>query len=590
VGSDHRVERALIGAVRVIPDVPSFAVDDGFAYSVPDGLDLGVGDIVRVPLGGRRVRGWVIGETGLDSGRRLRAVLSRSGDLPVFDRPMLGVLRWAAGHYVAPMASVLAKVTPPNLPRVGPEVAGFVAPGSAGAAGGRALSVWVGPDRWSEPIGARAESVVSRGQSVIVVAPTWAEASAIGSGLEARLPGTVVVASSHLSAAEVTAAWVEAATTPGRVVVGTREVGWWRAPSLGLAVVVGEGRRGMKDKATPTVHARDLLLKRGSVERFPVVLCDQVPSAEALLRVSAVERPVAGRAWGLVEVVDRRHDASPGTPLGETAVAAVRATVADGRRVLLFTHRRVTAQRCVSCRELRRCAVCGAAPGAGPACARCGTASGPCSACGGERFEALGSGVSRLVAEAARIVGRGRVGEAGATTPVVVGTERDLPGLSVDVTVVVDADGLLMAPTYRAAEDGLRLLARAVSAAGAGSGRKAVVQTMQPDHPALRALKAGDATEFVRSDGEERSRLGFPPGGELIAVETRGLLDGWRDQLTEAIGSRATVLGPAPAGDRQRWLVQARDLTAARVVLRSVVAQWREGGVRVRVDADPLDL
>jgi primosomal protein N' (replication factor Y) (superfamily II helicase) len=576
----------------VVPDVPSFAVDDGFAYSVPDGLELSVGDIVRVPLGGRRVRGWVIGEDGRSGGRRLRAVLGRSGDLPVFDRHMLGVIRWAAAHYVAPMASVLGKVTPPNLPRVPAETARSVSPGSPteAAAADRALSVWVGPDQWAEPIGIRAEPVVARGHSVLVVAPTWAEATTIGGHLDARMPGRVIVASSHLPAAEVTAAWVEFATVPGRIIVGTREVGWWRAPALGLAVVVGEGRRGMKDKATPTVHTRDLLFKRGAVERFPVVLCDQVPTAEALLRVPAVERPVAGRGWGLIEIVDRRREVSPGAPLGEIAASVMRATVADGRRVLVFTHRRVTAQRCVSCRELRRCPGCGAGPGAGPTCARCGVPTGPCQACGGSRFEALGSGVSRLVAEAARIVGRERVGEAGAATPVIVGTERDLPGLSVDVTVVTDADGLLMAPNYRAAEDGLRTLARAVAAAGTGPGRRAVVQTMQPDHPAIQALKAGDAAEFVRSDGEERSRLGFPPGGELIAVETAGLPDGWREQLAEAVGSRATVLGPAPVGDRLRWLLQARDLTAARVVLRSVVARWREGGARVRVDADPLDL
>jgi primosomal protein N' (replication factor Y) (superfamily II helicase) len=588
VGSDHRAEQPLTGAVRVIPDVPSFAVDDGFAYAVPDGLELGVGDIVRVPLGGRRVRGWVIGAEGTATGRRLRAVLARSGEIPVFDRRMLGVLRWAAAHYVAPMATVLAKASPPNLPRSSADARRAAA--AAGSPGDRGVSLWVGPDRWHEPIGVRAAQVVARGESVIVVAPTWVEASALGSLLDRRLPGSVVVASSRMAASEVTRAWVEAATIPGRVIVGTREVAWWRAPRLGLAVVVGEGRRGMKDKATPTVHARDLLLKRAAVERFAVVLCEQVPTAEALLRVGTVDRPTPGRPWGLVEVADRRREVSASAPLGETAVAVMRAAVADGKRVLLFTHRRITAQRCVACRRLRRCPGCGAAPGTAPSCARCSAPTGPCSECGGVRFEALGSGVARLVAEAGRIVGRDRVGEADASRQVVVGTERDLPGLAVEVTVVVDADGLLMAPTYRAAEDGLRIMARAVSAAGPGSGRRGVVQTMQPDHPAIVALRTGDATGFVRDDGEERSRVGFPPGGELLAIEVGGLPEGWEDGLAEAVGARATVLGPAAVGDRLRWLLQGRDLTSARVVLRAVVAQWREAGARVRVDVDPLDL
>lgn len=571
-----------------MPDVPSFAVDDGFAYSVPDGLVLGVGDVVRVPLGGRRVRGWVIGGA-VATGRRLRPVLARSGDLSVFDPPMLGVLRWAAAHYVAPLATLLGKVTPPNVPRrrgSPPAVAGAV----ADRADDRAVRVWLGAGPWHAPIGELAHEATADGRSLLVVASTWAEAESLAGSLADIVPGRVLLASSHLPAAEATAAWVEAATVPGRVVVGTREAAWWRAPAIGTAVVVGEGRRGMKDKATPTVHVRDVLLKRGAVERFPVVLCDLVPTAEALLKAADVESPLPGRLWGLVEVADRRGDATGGALLGETAAAAIRAARAEGRRVLVFTHRRAAAQRCMRCRALRRCASCGAAPGAGAACARCDSPVGPCPSCGGSRFEAMGSGVARLVGDVARITGPGVVGEAGSGSRIVVGTERDLPGLEVDLCVVVDADGLLMAPTYRAAEDGLRILARAVAAAGRGRGRRAIVQTMQPDHPAVVALRRADPIRFVRADAEERSRLGFPPGGELVAIEAQGLSDGASDELRESVAGRATVLGPALTRHGIRWLLQARDLTAARVVLRSVVGRWREGGARVRIDADPLDL
>jgi primosomal protein N' (replication factor Y) (superfamily II helicase) len=589
VGSDHRVERALTGAVRVVPDVASFAVDDGFAYSVPDGLTVGVGDLVRVPLGGRRVRGWVIGPAHRRDGRRLRDILGRSGDLPVFDAAMLAVVRWAAAHYVAPMAAVLSKVTPPNLPKIGPG-ARSVSDTAMTASADRAVTVWEGVEGAAERVAAHCLPVLEGGGSVIVVAATWTEAVALGSALEPLMPQRVGVASSRLPAAEITASWVQLATVPGRVIVGTRDVSWWRAPALRAAFVIGEGRRGMKEKTTPTVHARDLLLKRGAVERFPVVLCDQVPTAEALARARTVERTVSGRLWGHVEVADRRLDPPGGSVLGATAVSVMRAAVKEGRRVLLFTHRRAAAQRCVECRTLRTCSVCGTAPGTGTGCDRCGAPVGPCTECGGERFEAMGSGVARVASEAARIVGAERVGDPGSSRPVIVATERDLPGLSVDVTVIVDADGLLMAPTYRAAEDGLRVLSRAVAAAGRGSGRRAVVQTMQPDHGAIVALRTADPSRFVKADGAQRSELGFPPGGELLAVEAVGLPAGSADELREAVGSRASVHGPAPVGDRSRWLIQGRDLDAARIVLRPLVARWREAGARVRVDADPLDL
>src|SRR5690606_16350233 len=47
-------------AVRVVPNVPSFSVDGGFWYSVPESIEVVVGSQVRVPLSGRRVRGWVV--------------------------------------------------------------------------------------------------------------------------------------------------------------------------------------------------------------------------------------------------------------------------------------------------------------------------------------------------------------------------------------------------------------------------------------------------------------------------------------------------------------------------------------------------
>jgi hypothetical protein len=52
----------------------------------------------------------------------------------------------------------------------------------------------------------------------------------------------------------------------------------------------------------------------------------------------------------------------------------------------------------------------------------------------------------------------------------------------------------------------------------------------------------------------------------------------------------ATVLGPAPGPIGERWLIQGADLHRTRILLRSAVQILRDGGARVRVDADPIDL
>lgn len=583
MGSDHRGAPHLSGVVRVVPDVPSFAVDDGFAYAVPDGLSVGVGDIVRVPLGGRRLRGWVVGPTEPPSGSRIRSILGRSGDVAAFDTVLLETLRWAAQHYVAPLAAVLAKATPPNLPRGRPRPAPTDAPSRPP---GRVI-VEALPAPWGALVRRTALPLLGDGHSVTVVAPTWSEAEALIGEL-GDLGACVVVGSSHLSAADLTRSWVEAATLPGRLVIGTRDVAWWLPPSLGAAVVLDDGRRGLKEKAMPTVHARDLLLQRGRAEGFSTVITGAVPTPEAL--AASGRSASSGRVWGLVEVVDRAaSDAGDGTFARATA-AAIRAAVADERRVFVLAHRRGGAQRCSRCRLLRRCASCGSSPGTGTVCERCGAQNGPCAACGGDRFEALAGGIPRLIAEVGRLVGEGRVGDRAASRSVTVGTERDLVGMTVDLAVVPDADGFVMEPNYRAAEDGLRTMVRAVLAAGRGSGRRAVVQTLQPSHPVMTALRSGDAIAFLSDEGRRRAVLGFPPGGEVLVVEATGLPAPRRSQLSDTIGNRATVHGPSIVDDTARWYVQGADLRAAKVVLRPLVGEWREAGVRIRVDADPIDL
>lgn len=585
---------------RVVPELAVFPVDDGFAYAVPDGMDAPVGTIVRVPLGGRRMRGYVVSNSPGDP-TGLREILAVSGDLPVFDDELLSVLRWAAVHYVAPLGAVLPKAAPPNLPRrvATPDLAevpnldGGLPDVVAAAAAGRHTQAryWLGPGPWGTRVASLAAPVLAAGRSVAVVAPSFAEATALAEELGGHFGNRVVLGASGLGNASLTKAWSRAAMQPGLLVVGTRDVAFWKIAGLSLGIVVDEGRRGLKDKATPTLHARDILWRRSAVERFPLVLCGPVPTGEALGRSPRIERAVPGRMWGLIEVVDRRKDPPGRGLISATARMALQATVRSGGRVLIFTDRRAPATRCVQCRTLRVCPECGARPDRGPACLRCGAALGACAECGGARFEALGSGMGRLINDAGGFMGHDQVGEVGSGRPVVVGTERDLPAVSgIDLVVIIDADGPLLAPHYRAAEDGLRLLARAVLAAGTGRGRRAIVQTSDPERPALQALRRGDPLGFLDLHLAERSALGLPPGGEVLVVEASSLPGDADAALRDAVGERAEVHGPAEAKDRTRWLVQGRDLRGARIALRGIVHEWRDRSARVRIDADPIDL
>ncbi len=584
----------------MVPDLPAFAVDDGFAYAVPSGLDLEVGAVVRVPLGGRRLRGWVV---AVDEPERdgLREVLGRSGEMPVFTSGLLEVLRWAALHYVAPLSTVVTKAAPPNLPRRRaqhlPAPVEKIPPSplpevSAAAAAGRRVGAHYVLDRapWSRAIAGLVGPVLAAERSALVVAPSLVEATGIAADLGGQYGGRVLLASSSQPAAQLTRSWTAAASSAGRVLVGTREISFWPVANLSLACIVDEGRRGMKDKSTPTTHARDVLWRRAMIERFSLVLAGSVPTAEALHRAPSVV-PAAGRLWGLVEVVDRTEEPPGGGVLTERVRRALGVVAGRGGRVFLFCDRRAPAMRCIACRTLRICPGCGARPEGGDSCARCGAQLGGCASCGGGRFEPLGAPVGRVLAEAARVVGAPLVGEPGSGRPVIVGTERDLPGMEpVDLAVVTDADGVLRLPHYRAVEDGFRLLARVAASTGSGPGRRTMVQTADPGHRALAALRRAEPIGLVEDEVRRRAGVGFPPAGELLALEVGSAPTGADSALRDLMSAEVAVYGPAERRGRSHWLLQSHDLHSARVALRRLVSDWRDGGARVRVDADPIDL
>jgi primosomal protein N' (replication factor Y) len=175
--------------------------------------------------------------------------------------------------------------------------------------------------------------------------------------------------------------------------------------------------------------------------------------------------------------------------------------------------------------------------------------------------------------------------------PVVVGTERDLSKAGmIDLAVAIDPDGLILGTNYRAAEEALRTLARLAASVPFGRGKRLMVQTSQPQHPVVVALRRGDPIEFLESELEKREEMGFPPAGELIIVEVRNGEPDHDALIKTAVGDDAKVYGPAPAQRGARWLIQGDRLSAVRTRLRPVVQRLRDAGAAVRIDADPLDL
>ncbi len=143
MGGDLPAGRAEVGprtltdtpgrVVRVAVDVPALA-DQGreFDYRAPPGMEIGVGTLVRVPLAGRRVGGWVVAtDVAPPDGIRLAPVAKVTGLGAAGRRrrpgPAWAAWRWAGRRRAAPAASPLGAVTRPPS-RAAPASAGATVP------------------------------------------------------------------------------------------------------------------------------------------------------------------------------------------------------------------------------------------------------------------------------------------------------------------------------------------------------------------------------------------------------------------------------------------------------------------------------
>jgi primosomal protein N' (replication factor Y) len=263
-------------------------------------------------------------------------------------------------------------------------------------------------------------------------------------------------------------------------------------------------------------------------------------------------------------------------------------------------------------------------------CHQCGATKpipSVCPACKVEgRMTVLGPGVERLAEEAAALwpdarlailssdladsprALKARIEEiASGGADLVIGTQIVSKGHNFPLLTlvgVVDADLGLQGGDLRAAEKTFQLIRQVAGRAGrAERPGLALVQTHQPEHPALRAILTGDDEGFWRAEAEARRRALMPPYGRLAGIVVTGTDEARTWDVARALAQAAAPLraagaelfGPAPAPiarirgrHRVRLLARAPKGAALQPALRAWAgAVPCPSSVRVTIDIDP---
>jgi primosomal protein N' (replication factor Y) (superfamily II helicase) len=611
VKKTRSVDETLAGRiVRVLPDEPG--INKTFDYRLPDRIvgsgHVRLGSIVRFPLHGRQLRGWI---TGIDVEpstelERIKNISKVTGFGP--PRELLSLSRWAAHRWWGRPASLLRTASPvrsiTTLPPLRPIGLDLLPPPGTDEVSIAARTALASPVATvvRVPPGADSFAVVVEAtrhggdQGVLVIATSIGEATTLARRL--RRIGIVC--------ALMPDDWARAAVG-GCVVVGTRASAWAPIAQPGAIVVLDEHDEVHTQEQMPTWNAPDVAVERGLRFGVPVLLVSSVPSVVASKRypMVATSRSFERSNWPLIELIDRSQ-AEPGRQglLSERLAQVLRG---DDTVVCVLNRKgRAALSVCVGCTDVARCERCDGAlvlhetesGGREFRCQRCSLARPIlCSGCGRAAFKNVRMGVTRAREEIEALAMRPVAELTADSDPipdsvrVIVGTEAALHRVpSADVVVFLDIDSELFAPRFRASEQTLGLIARAAklvspSAAGPRSASRrgrVVIQTRVPDHEVLRAVVLGDPTRFTAAELGRREVLRFPPAVSFAEVSGAGA-PAVISALRESVGvreKRVDVAGP-PDGP---FLVRADSPET----LSEALAECERPSGRVRVEVDPL--
>ncbi|MEP7204326.1 MAG: hypothetical protein ABI894_17070 [Ilumatobacteraceae bacterium] len=558
---------------RVVPDVTG--LDKQFDYLVPEPLRdrVAIGSMVRVPLHGRRVGGWVVSLGPPDGSvpvERLVPLTKWSSIGPsaeVIDLARWASRRWGAGR----LRPFLVAGSPPGM-------VGFLPPPTMRTpedAGSGSLPRVIRLSPTSDQMTVIVEALHIG--PALVIHPSVDEARRLAARLR----------QSGYSTAVHPDQWARAAGGVD-VVIGGRSAVWSPCERMRSIVVLDEHDEALQEERSPTWHARDVAIERAALGGAQCALVSPCPSAVALywagdsMRRSAVTEERDG--WPILELVDRTRE-EPWKRSLLTSPLIQHLRNADQRVICVHnTKGRARLLACRTCKALQRCEKCQAAvmqdDSGSLVCRRCLTIRPVvCQSCGSGALSLIRPGVSRLREEIEAAAGRpvGIVTGDSESLPdcdVLIGTEAVLHRAGrADVVAFLDLDAELLAPRYRAAEQAMALLARAARLVGGrNGGGRLLVQTFLPRHEVLQAVLHADPSRVAKVELSRREMLGLPPFAALAAVSGAGANEFAAATGLESSSAGDVVLLRSPTWDQ---LGSALAVTA------------RPKGSRLRIEVDP---
>ena len=501
------------------------------------------------------------------------------------------------------------------------------------------------------------DEVLKQGKQVLYLLPEIALTSQIVNRLRKYFGDRVGVYHSRFNEYERVEIWNRVLsggeyedTSKYQLILGARSALLLPYKDLGLVIVDEEHDSSYKQiDPAPRYHARDTAVMLAQIHGAKTLLGTATPSLESYFNVQL-------HKFGLVELMQRYADSKlPDIYTVNMSLATKRKEV-EGlfshflieqmamalerkEQIILFQNRRGYAVRmiCHTCESMPKCQYCDVTLTYHKKtnllkCHYCGYAievPRECPTCHSTDIEMKGFGTEQVEDTLAAIFPEARIARMDLDTTrsknayqqiitdfeqhktdILVGTQMVTKGLDFDrvsVVGILNADALISFPDFRAFERAFQLLSQVSGRAGRREvPGKVVIQTFQPNHPALRYVESNDFMAMYTSQIEERKRFRLPPITRMVKVTLKHPEE--QTVLAAAVQLQSllrevfagNVMGPAaPLVSRIQnyflqdfWIKMNRDhtLMAKKQQLSEVIRQFKQipmfKKVRVVVNVD----
>lgn len=488
------------------------------------------------------------------------------------------------------------------------------------------------------------------GKTSLVLLPEIALTTQVMNIFKSRLGDAVAVLHSALSAGERCDEWARISEGEAKVVLGARSAVFAPMENLGLVVVDEEHDGSYKQDISPRYNGRDVAIRRAEESGAALVLGSATPSIETfqlardgVYTLLTMASRVKNRPMPTIHIADLREEYAKGkaTIFSEILEQGIRDRLARGEQVILLQNRRAysTFLLCRDCGYVAHCPNCAVslkfhAAARKLSCHHCGheqPAPDVCPKCEGLRIRRFGIGTEKVEAETknafpgARVLRmdrdttsrRGSHGEIlsafrAGEADILVGTQMIAKGLdfpNVTLVGVISADTSLNLPDFRASERTFQLISQVAGRSGRGeTPGEVVIQTLDPEHYAIKCAVDHDYVGFFDQELEFRRELGYPPFSTLVNVVSRDESDrdaqSALDDLVEEIkklpmAARMGIKidGPVPAvlsrlKGQYRWhlVLRSEDREAVLGLLRAALEPNPGLRKKLAVDVDPMSM